>query len=66
MFAALNSVEAAILPWSIFVFSGDSTQTPGREQLDAFLQGRLQRMKAVMADRTWLAGRFERRPNFDI
>ena len=58
VFAALNSVEAAVLPWSIFVFSGDSMQTPGREQLDAFLQERLQRMETVLAGREWLAGPF--------
>ena len=37
LFAALNSVEAASLPWSIFVFSGDTAETLGRKQLDARL-----------------------------
>src|SRR4051794_28444054 len=31
LFAALNSVEAASLPWSIFKFSGDIAETPGRK-----------------------------------
>jgi glutathione S-transferase len=58
VFAALNSVEAASLPWLILIFSGDTTETPGRKQLDAFLEGRLKRMEAVLAKRAWLAGCF--------
>src|SRR5262249_12365621 len=37
LFAALNSVEAASLPWSIFVFSGDTGDTPGWKRVDGFL-----------------------------
>ncbi len=58
VFAALNSVEAASLPWSIFVFSGDTTETPGRKHLDEFLKARLKHMEAVLAGREWLAGTF--------
>jgi len=58
LFAALNSVEAASLPWSLFKFSGDTTDTPGRQHLEAFLQARLQHMEAVLADRDWLVGAF--------
>ncbi len=58
MFAALNSVEMASLPWSIFMFSGDTAETPGRKQLDAFLATRLGHMEAVLAGREWLAGTF--------
>jgi glutathione S-transferase len=58
LFAALNSVEAATLPWSIFVFSGYSDQTPGRKQLDEFLKARLEHMEVVLAGRKWLAGAF--------
>ena len=58
LFAALNSVEAASLPWSIFVFSGDTAETPGRKQLDEFLKARLKHMEAVLAGREWLAGTF--------
>lgn len=58
LFAALNSVEAAVLPWSIFVFSGDTAETPGRKQLDGFLQSRLKHMETVLAGREWLAGTF--------
>lgn len=58
LFAALNSVEAASLPWSLFKFSGDTADTPGRQHLEAFLQARLQHMEAVLADREWLTGTF--------
>ena len=58
MFAALNSVEMASLPHSIFKFCGDDGQTAGRQALDAFLASRLARTNAVLADREWLAGRF--------
>ena len=34
LFAALNSVEAASLPWSILVFSGESHDTPAWKILD--------------------------------
>ena len=58
MFAALNSVEMAVLPWSIFNFLEDTTETPGRKQLNQFLQARLRHMEAVLAGREWLAGNF--------
>jgi glutathione S-transferase len=58
LFAALNSVEAASLPWSLFVFSGDTAETPGRKQLDEFLKARLTHLEAVLAGREWLAGTF--------
>ncbi|TQV70667.1 glutathione S-transferase family protein [Exilibacterium tricleocarpae] len=58
LFAALNSVEMASLPWSIFMFSGDTENTPGRKGLDAFLKARLQHMEQVLAGREWLAGSF--------
>ncbi len=57
LFAALNSVEMASLPWSIFVFSGD-TDSPGWQRLDDFLKARLRHMEPVLADREWLAGPF--------
>ena len=58
LFAALNSVEAASQPWSFYKFSGDNDQTPGRKQLDDFLQIRLKRMEDVLVGREWLAGSF--------
>jgi glutathione S-transferase len=58
IFAALNSVEMAALPYSIFKFTGDKETTPGRSALDDFLAMRLKHMQAVLADREWLAGAF--------
>lgn len=58
LFAALNSVEAASLPWSIFKFSGDTAETPGRKHLEEFLKARLQHMEKVLAGREWLAKTF--------
>ncbi|MGZ9811526.1 glutathione S-transferase family protein [Pseudoroseicyclus sp. H15] len=55
--AALNSVEAASLPWSILAFSGID-EGPARERLDSFLTGRLDRLEPVLAGRDWLAGPF--------
>jgi glutathione S-transferase len=56
LFAALNSVEMASLPWALLRFSGNVEVTPGRKQLDAFLDIRLQRMEPVLESREWLAG----------
>ena len=57
-FRGANSVEMASLPWSIFKFSGDTTQTPGRKHLDAFLLARLQHMESVLVEREWLSNSF--------
>ncbi len=58
VFAALNSVEMAGLPWTIFIFSDDAEQTPGRAHLDRFLAARLWHVEAVLVGREWLAGDF--------
>lgn len=58
LFAALNSVEMASLPWSLFAFSGDTGDTPGWQRLDAFLKARLGHLEPVLAGREWLAGGF--------
>ena len=58
LFAALNSVEMASVPWSIFVFSGNTGDTPGWKRLDEFLKARLGHMESVLAEREWLAGVF--------
>jgi glutathione S-transferase len=58
LFAALNSVEMASLPWSLFVFVGDTGDTSGWKRLDEFLGTRLARMESVLAGREWLAGSF--------
>jgi glutathione S-transferase len=58
LFAALNSVEMASLPWSIFQFSGNTGDSPGWKQIDDFLQARLKHLEPVLAGREWLAGTF--------
>ncbi len=58
LFAALNSVEMASLPWVMLKFSGDAGDTPASKWLDDFLKLRLQRMEPVLAAREWLAGSF--------
>lgn len=58
LFAGLNSVEMAVLPFTIFKFSGDEAQTPGRQALDGFLAARLGHMETYLADHEWLAGAF--------
>lgn len=58
VFAALNSVEMASLPWSLLEFSGDREQTQARRTLDNFLELRLQRLEPVLEGREWLAGSF--------
>jgi glutathione S-transferase len=58
LFAALNSVEMAALPWALFKFTGDTTEGPGRALMDSFLAGRLQHMEQVLGGREWLAGAF--------
>jgi glutathione S-transferase len=58
LFAALNSVEMASLPWSIFQFSDNAGDSPERKALDGFLDLRLTRLEPVLAGREWLAGAF--------
>ncbi|MDB5451690.1 MAG: Glutathione S-transferase domain [Caulobacteraceae bacterium] len=58
LFAALASVEAASQPWSFFMFSGDTDETPMRAFFDSFLEARLTRMETVLAAREWLIGTF--------
>ena len=59
LFAALASVEAASQPWSFFMFSGDTDETPMRKFFDDFLyQHRLKHLEPVLAGREWLAGTF--------
>lgn len=58
VFAALNSVEMASLPWSIFHFTGQTGDAPGWKFFDDFVKARLERLEPVLAGREWLAGRF--------
>ncbi|WP_264753228.1 glutathione S-transferase family protein [Acinetobacter sp. Leaf130] len=58
LFAALNSVEMASLPWALLRFSNAQRDTPAYKQFDAFLQSRLQHMESFLAEREWLAQSF--------
>lgn len=59
LFAALNSVEMASLPWSLLMFSGESEDTATWKLFDGFLKvHRLQHMEPILAGREWLAGTF--------
>src|ERR1700709_1105415 len=58
LFAALASVEAASQPWSFFMFSGDTDQTPMRNLFDSFLEARLKHMETVLDGSEWLVGTF--------
>lgn len=59
LFAALNSVEAASLPWSILVFTGEARDTAAWKAFDGFLKSsRLTRLEAVLAQRHWLTDSF--------
>ena len=63
LFAALNSLEMASLPWFILQFSGESADSPGRKKIDEFLSSRLQHLESVFAsrvfaDREWISGPF--------
>ena len=58
LFAALNSVEAASLPWFIFQFVKDGQETEGSKAIKKFLSSRLKHMEDVLSDREWLTRRF--------
>ena len=59
LFAGLNSVEMASLPWSLCMFSGQSPDNPIFQQFESFLKvSRLPHMEKVLATREWLAGPF--------
>ncbi|WP_339032251.1 glutathione S-transferase family protein [Bradyrhizobium symbiodeficiens] len=58
VFAALNSVEMASLPWGMSKFMGHPTDTAAWKFVDDFLKLRLKHLEPVMASREWLAGSF--------
>lgn len=59
LFAALNSVEMASLPWSLWLFMGEPRDTPAWKFFDDFLMvHRLKHMETVLTGREWLAGAF--------
>ena len=59
LFAALNSVEMASMPWSLLSFTGEAKGTPAWTFFDGFLKKhRLAHLEPVLARREWLAGSF--------
>ncbi|AWM08167.1 glutathione S-transferase family protein [Bradyrhizobium symbiodeficiens] len=58
VFAALNSVEMASLPWGMSKFMGHPTDTAAWKFVDDFLKLRLKHLDPVLAGREWLAGSF--------
>jgi glutathione S-transferase len=58
VFAALNSVEMASLPWALLKFTGNANDTPAWKFLDDFLKLRLKHVEPVLAGRDWLAESF--------
>ena len=58
VFAALNSVEMATLPWVMFNFMGFTGDAPTWKWIDDFVKLRLSRMEPVLAKGEWLAGSF--------
>lgn len=58
LFAALNSVEMASVPWSIFLFYDFKDDSPAWKFFDGWVGMRLDRLEPVLANREWLAGTF--------
>lgn len=58
LFAALNSVEMASLPWTMSKFMGHPSDTAAWKFVDDFLKLRLKRLEPVLAAHEWLAGSF--------
>jgi glutathione S-transferase len=58
LFAALNSVEMASLPWGLFHFTGEPKDSSAFKLFDGFVTKRLKHMEAVLDEREWLAGSF--------
>jgi glutathione S-transferase len=58
VFAALNSIEMASVPWSLFKFYGDTGDTWGPKFFDEWVNTRLKHLEPVLAKREWLAGSF--------
>ena len=58
LFAAVNSVEMASLPWTMSKFMKHPTDTAAWKFVDDFLKLRLKRLEPVLAGREWLAGTF--------
>jgi glutathione S-transferase len=59
LFAALNSVEMASLPWGLLKFWGEKPDTAAWTRFNDFLVNhRLKHMETVLSGREWLTGAF--------
>ena len=58
LFAALNSVEMAVLPWFILKFTDGDSESPEQQRMSEFLHSRLQHMEKVLANVEWLGKSF--------
>ena len=58
LFAALNSVEMASLPWALLAFSGDKGDSAASKFFDNWVKARLAHLEPILAKREWLAGPF--------
>lgn len=58
IFAALNSIEMASVPWSLYRFFGDTGDTWGPKFFDDWVKARVRHMEPVLARDEWLAGSF--------
>jgi glutathione S-transferase len=58
VFAALNSIEMASVPWSIMKFTGEPMDKGFGKQLEDWVKLRMKHMDDVLAKRVWLADTF--------
>ena len=58
LFAALNSIETASAPWSLYRFFGDTGDSWGPKFYGDWLTARLTQLEPVLVRREWLAGPF--------
>lgn len=58
VFAALNSMEMATVPWSLFRFSGETGDRWAPKFFDQWVNARLGHMEPILAANEWLVGRF--------
>ena len=58
LFAALNSMEMATVPWSMLRFWREPPDSAVRQRFDTWVDTRLGQLGRVLADREWLVGGF--------
>ncbi len=58
LFAALNSMELATVPWSIFKFMNQTPESPIVGFFEEWLASRLQNLESVLEKTEWLTGSF--------